>query len=255
MAQISTNLIVRGEAVQALYSQFRAGNLVVNRRYQRKLVWSVDEKQSFIDSLMKQLPVPLILVAERQSEAGPRLEIIDGLQRLDAVFSFVNNGFPAGDGSGRYFDLQTLAETKEDLDAGRLKQQRKKLARAVCTHFAGYNLPLSVYRASTDEEVDEIFRRINSGGRHLSRQDLRQAGSTSNFANLVRSVAAAFGETSVFATSWTYVTCRRSASRRRGMSRVSLSMRFRGSSSACSIVSKSGSLVTRRSWRICSPQC
>jgi hypothetical protein len=190
MAQISTNLIVRGEAVQALYSQFRAGNLVVNRRYQRKLVWSVDEKQSFIDSLMKQLPVPLILVAERQSEAGPRLEIIDGLQRLDAVFSFVNNGFPAGDGSGRYFDLQTLAETKEDLDAGRLKQQRKKLARAVCTHFAGYNLPLSVYRASTDEEVDEIFRRINSGGRHLSRQDLRQAGSTSNFANLVRSVAA-----------------------------------------------------------------
>jgi len=187
VTQLSTNLIVRGEAVQALYSQFRAGNLVVNRRYQRKLVWSVEEKQSFIDSLMQQLPVPLILVAERQSEAGPRLEIIDGLQRLDAVFSFVNNGFPAADG---YFDLETLAETKEELDTRQLKQQKKKLPREVCTRFAGYNLPLSVYRASNDDEVDEIFRRINSGGRHLSRQDLRQAGSTSNFADLVRSVAA-----------------------------------------------------------------
>lgn len=187
MAQLSTNLIVRGEAVQALYAQYRAGNLVVNRRYQRKLVWSVEEKQSFIDSLMQQLPVPLILVAERKGEEGARLEIIDGLQRLDAVFSFVNNAFPVGDG---YFDLETLAETKEEFDARRLKQKSRKLPRDVCTRFAGYNLPLSVYRADSDAEVDEVFRRINSGGRHLSRLDLRQAGSTSNFADLVRDVAA-----------------------------------------------------------------
>ncbi len=182
MAQLSTNLIVRGEAVQALYTQFRAGNLVVNRRYQRKLVWSVEEKESFVDSLMKQLPVPLILVAERKSNDGPRLEIIDGLQRLDAVFSFVDNGFPLGN---QYFDLETLAETKQALDTGQLKQRSEKLERDACTRFAGYNLPLSVYRAEADDEVDEVFRRINSGGRHLSRQDLRQAGSTSNFANLV----------------------------------------------------------------------
>jgi hypothetical protein len=187
MAQLSTNLIVRGEAVQALYTQFRAGNLVVNRRYQRKLVWSVEEKQSFVDSLMKQLPVPLILVAERQSDGGARLEIIDGLQRLDAVFSFVNNGFPLDE---KFFDLETLAETKQELDQGRLKQRGNKLDRELCTRFAGYNLPLSVYRAETDDEVDEVFRRINSGGRHLSRQDLRQAGSTSNFADLVRDIAA-----------------------------------------------------------------
>ncbi|MFL5910443.1 MAG: DUF262 domain-containing protein [Gaiellaceae bacterium] len=187
MAQLSTNLIVRGEAVQALFAQYRAGNLVVNRRYQRKLVWSVDEKESFIDSLMQQLPVPLILVAERKGEERARLEIIDGLQRLDAVFSFVNNQFAV---HGGYFDLETLAETKEDFDARRLKQKRRVLPRDLCTRFAGYNLPLSVYRADSDAEVDEIFRRINSGGRHLSRQDLRQAGSTSNFADLVREVAA-----------------------------------------------------------------
>lgn len=187
MADLNTNLIVRGESVQSLYSQFRAGQLLVNRRYQRKLVWSVEEKQSFIDSLMTQLPVPLILVAERQSEAGRRLEIIDGLQRLNAVFSFIENAFPVSDG---YFDLDTLAETKALADSQELAQRSPRLRRDECTKLAGYNLPLSVYRAGSDSEVDEIFRRINSGGRHLSRQDLRQAGSTSHFAALVRKVAA-----------------------------------------------------------------
>lgn len=187
MAQLTTNLIVRGESVQSLYSQFRSGNLVVNRRYQRKLVWSVEEKQAFVDSLQQQLPVPLILVAERQGANPPHLEIIDGLQRLDAVFSFINNSFSL---DGGYFDLATLAETKEALDAGELVQKQPKLDRALCTRFVGYSLPLSVYRAASDEVVDEVFRRINSGGRHLSRQDLRQAGSTSNFANLVRDLSA-----------------------------------------------------------------
>ncbi len=187
MAQLSTNLIVRGESVQALYSQFRSGTLVVNRRYQRKLVWSVDEKQLFVESLQKQLPVPLILVAERATDSGVRLEIIDGLQRLDAVFGFINNTFPV---ANAYFDLATLAESKDALDAGKLIQKEPKLARETCIRIAGYSLPLSVYRAATDDEVDEVFRRINSGGRHLSRQDLRQAGSTSNFANLVRDLAA-----------------------------------------------------------------
>lgn len=187
MAQLSTNLIVRGESVQALYAQFRAGNLVVNRRYQRKLVWSIEEKISFVDSLQRQLPVPLILVAERSSGNITRLEIIDGLQRLDAVFGFINNSFGTSAG---HFDLATLAESKVALDSGELTQKTPILPREACISFAGYSLPLSVYRAATDDEVDEIFRRINSGGRHLSQQDLRQAGSTSRFASIVRDLAA-----------------------------------------------------------------
>jgi hypothetical protein len=187
MTELSTNLVIRGEAVQALYSQYSAGHLVVNRRYQRKLVWSIEEKQAFIDSLVRRLPVPLILAAERTTSGGTHLEIIDGLQRLEAVFAFVNNAYPL---EGHYFDLETLAETKQALDNGSLLQRHPTLSREQCTQLAGYNLPISVYRASDDETVDDVFRRINSGGRHLSRQEIRQAGSLSNFAELVREVAA-----------------------------------------------------------------
>jgi hypothetical protein len=38
--------------------------------------------------------------------------------------------------------------------------------------------------------VEEVFRRINSGGRQLSRQELRAAGATNAFADCVRKISA-----------------------------------------------------------------
>ena len=60
----STHLIVRPDSVQKLYTEYLAQRFAVNRRYQRKLVWTVEEKRALIDSILRDLPVPLILVAE-----------------------------------------------------------------------------------------------------------------------------------------------------------------------------------------------
>lgn len=48
---------------------------------------------------------------------------------------------------------------------------------------------MSTYRAPDEALVEEVFRRINSNGRYLSRQEIRQAGAISNFADLVRDVS------------------------------------------------------------------
>ena len=58
---MQNNLNIRGEPIQAVYTNFRLGKFIVNRRYQRKLVWTLLEKQRFIDSLINQFPVPLFL--------------------------------------------------------------------------------------------------------------------------------------------------------------------------------------------------
>src|SRR5689334_9637275 len=60
----ATELSVQGESIQQLYSQFTQGRFLVNRRYQRKLVWSVEEKARLVDSVLNRLPIPLILLAE-----------------------------------------------------------------------------------------------------------------------------------------------------------------------------------------------
>ncbi|MFI7679547.1 DUF262 domain-containing protein [Actinophytocola sp. NPDC049390] len=186
MAELSSNLIVRGENVQTLYNSYVNNSFVVNRRYQRKLVWILPEKQAFIDSLQKQLPVPLVLTAERLVDEQPVFEIIDGLQRLNAIFSFIENAYPL---DGKYFDLETLAETKLRRDDGLLIQREPKLARTDCVRIANYVLPMSTYRTPGEALVEEVFRRINSNGRYLSRQEIRQAGAVSNFSDLVREVS------------------------------------------------------------------
>jgi uncharacterized protein with ParB-like and HNH nuclease domain len=54
--------IPRGMTVTEAYRIFRAEKLVVNRTYQRKLVWTLDEKIKLIDSILKGYPIPLFVL-------------------------------------------------------------------------------------------------------------------------------------------------------------------------------------------------
>ncbi|NII40905.1 hypothetical protein E9228_001541 [Curtobacterium flaccumfaciens] len=183
MARVEQDLAVRSESVQRLYGLYIADRFEVNRRYQRKLVWSVEEKQKLVDSMLRDLPLPLFLVAELTTGTDASLELIDGLQRLNAIFAFLENEYPI---NGKYFDLDALADTKLMKDEGRLEQKEPKLEREASTDFVNYTVALSVYRAADQASIEEVFRRINSGGRRLSRQSLRQAGTVSSLADLVR---------------------------------------------------------------------
>jgi RNAse (barnase) inhibitor barstar len=179
-------LTVKGDSVERIYGNFRAQRYLVNRRYQRKLVWTLDEKRSFIDSIAKGYPVPIVLLAEVRAADRTVFEIIDGMQRLNAIMAFLENEYPV---DGAYFDLNTMAATKALLDAGHLEQKEPKLPRDLCVAIASYPAPFSIYESSQEQEVDEVFRRINSGGRKLSRQELRIAGSTGHFSQVVRTIA------------------------------------------------------------------
>jgi hypothetical protein len=183
---MQNELSVRSENVQAVYGLYRNESLLVNRRYQRKLVWSIEEKQSFLDSIVQGFPVPIFLLAETQYKQKDVFEIIDGMQRMNAINSFVENEY---DLNGKYFDLNTMVETKELLDSGFLRQKEPILEREKCSLIARYPLPISVYSFNDDKKVDEVFRRINSNGRYLSGQELRSAGALGKFPNLVRKIA------------------------------------------------------------------
>lgn len=184
---MQNNLNIRGEPVQSIYSEYKQGKYIVNRRYQRKLVWSLAEKQRFIDSLLNQFPVPLFLgVIFEHSEKGRCFEILDGMQRLEAITSFIDGNYPV---NGKYFDLSVVAETNRLMQEGVLKQQEPRLEFDACKKLLNYPLPISSSNYTSKDSVDETFRRINTGGVRLSRQEVRQAGVTSGFSQLVRKSA------------------------------------------------------------------
>lgn len=177
--------------IQSIYSWFREDKLLVNRRYQRKLVWTLDEKQRLIESILKGYPIPAILLAERQTGADDEFEIIDGLQRLHAIVSFIENGFKTVD--GKYFNVKEFATAKRFADEGLFFEQAAEaellLTSKEVSAILDYTLGMSIMRNATDDEIDDVFGRINTYGHRLSDQERRQAGVENDFSNMVRDIA------------------------------------------------------------------
>jgi hypothetical protein len=176
-----------------MYRDYRDGTLVVNRQYQRKLVWTVAEKVKLIDSILLNYPIPLILLAEKPAaEPGgnPIIEVIDGMQRLNAIFSFIEHGFLV---DGKCFDLEELARARQANEAGlfsAFSDDVKRMLPKDCSGFLDYQLAVTAFSGEDKARITDIFGRINSGGKQLSDQERRQAGVLSGFAELVRELAA-----------------------------------------------------------------
>ncbi|WP_299780858.1 DUF262 domain-containing protein [uncultured Formosa sp.] len=176
----------RGMSLQEAYRNYSEGKFLVNRKYQRKLVWTVDEKEYLIDSIINDLPIPLILLA--QTDDG-KLEIIDGLQRLNAIISFIENRFPI---NGKYFDTKQSSRAKQSSEEGlftAITDEKDLLDPKICANFLDYQLAITIYPTDNESEITDIFGRINSGGKQLSPQEKRQAGMLDVLADTVRKVS------------------------------------------------------------------
>lgn len=181
----------KGIGIPELYRLYRTGKLIVNRRYQRKLVWTKVEKASLVESVLLNYPIPLILLGEVTLSDGTKgYEIIDGMQRLNALFGFLENQFPVND---YLFDIKEHSFAKDLSSQNVFKpldlENSKLLDPKECAKYLEYQLAVTIYQPKSPSEIQDIFNRINSNGKHLSPQEVRQAGVTSRFSELVRSLA------------------------------------------------------------------
>ncbi len=179
-----------GMSIQSLYRLYREEKLIVNRKYQRKLVWSLEEKQGLIDSLTKNYPIPLILLAKTDDGVKLIYEIMDGVQRLNAIFSFIENKLSL---ENKYFDITQFATAKIMADKGMFvpvtHEDNEFLTPEKCSEFLDYQLAVTQFTSQSEFEITDIFGRINSGGRQLSNQERRQAGTIDDFTTLVREIS------------------------------------------------------------------
>lgn len=174
--------------IQSLYTMYSENRLYVNRRYQRKLVWTLEEKQKLIDSILNKYPIPAILIAEREEAAGT-YEIIDGLQRLHAIMSFIETSFP--ETQGRIFDLSHYPSAKRRADEAYFipTESADLLTQKEVGTILDYPFAMSVMRGASEDEINDVFGRINTYGHRLSDQERRQAGIQNSFSEMVRSIA------------------------------------------------------------------
>lgn len=100
-----------------MYRKYAEEEIDLNPEYQRELVWTDKQKQDYILAILKQRAKITPVIIEKLTEQGTVLyEILDGKQRLTALFDYIDNKYPLK--SGEYFkdlsakDMNVITQTR-----------------------------------------------------------------------------------------------------------------------------------------------
>ena len=131
--------------------------------YQRRGdAWSLDRRQLFIDSLLNGYDTPKLYLHDLRGRHPTKVyAIVDGKQRLTALWSFAADGFPLADDfrvePGNVPDLPSTARPP----SGAL--HFSQLDRHWQGVLLGTFLSVVLIRDATEADIDELFSRLNNG--------------------------------------------------------------------------------------------
>ncbi|MFE4105737.1 DUF262 domain-containing protein [Almyronema epifaneia] len=165
--------------VETLVSWVNRGKLNLQPDFQRNFVWPTSRASRLIESLLLEIPIPVIYVAEERNRT---YSVVDGQQRLTSICAFVNGQFPGGN-DFKLSGLQVLTElnrkTFNDLD---MDLQESIL---------NFILRLIVIEEDSDPDVKfEVFERLNLGAEKLNDQEVRNCVYRGNYNELLRELVA-----------------------------------------------------------------
>jgi hypothetical protein len=160
-----------------LFRLYSSGKMEIQPDFQREIVWKKDERARFIDSLVKQLPIPSMCFS--LDPRNQRWKVIDGLQRMTSIVDFL------GDNEWRLAaldDIHPLLRGNTNVALRTGNEQSTILYSAV----ENVTVPVTVIRCDYSKSdhmryLFTIFHRLNSGGIRLNNQEIRNCIYTGTF--------------------------------------------------------------------------
>lgn len=153
------------------------GRLVLRPAFQRNLVWNDEQRSYLIDSILRNFPIPELYVHIDVDERGVKeiWTVVDGQQRLSTCIAFLGDRLRL---TGRNLGPAWAGRLFSELDEG-LKRRFKR-----------YELLFRKLPDISDEQIREIFQRLNRVVEPLLPQELRHAAYTGPYINLIETIAA-----------------------------------------------------------------
>lgn len=164
-----------------LFRMYKQGILEIHPEFQREIVWNPPAQTRFIDSLIKQLPIPSMCFSldfKRQ-----KWQVIDGLQRIFTIIKFL---------SLEDWSLSKLTDIDSRISGKHLDEfaDENSELHDLYIRVENLTLPITVIRCdygkkSHSEYLFTIFHRLNSGGVKLNNQEIRNCIYSGNFNHLI----------------------------------------------------------------------
>lgn len=149
------------------------GELQLNPKFQRGSVWTAPAKSYLIDSILRGYPIPKLLLRtsiDRDSRRTIR-DVVDGQQRLRTIIEFASGKLALGPKAKEYRGQRYL-----DLDDDKKDE------------FLAYKLTCEQLINASDDDVLEVFVRINSYAVPVTEAELRNARFENDFTDAVREI-------------------------------------------------------------------
>ena len=171
-----TRRVTSKHTVADLHQLYTAGQLNLAPEFQRNSVWPRRAKAYLIDSLLADRPIPVFFFERHASAQTGRIafSVIDGQQRLRAIFEFLDDQFRLTESEGRPYEGLRFSEL--DSDTQRLLLE--------------YDLLVEQLLGYTDREIRDVFIRLNRFVARLAPQELRHADTRGAFHDFVERIGA-----------------------------------------------------------------
>lgn len=164
--------------IEGLYRQYQKGRLLIQPDYQRKYVWDAKKASLLIESILMNIPIPIVYLAATKDE---KINVIDGQQRLTSIFSFLSGNYP----DGKEFKLTGL-QVLTDLKGKSFKDLDESTQNKICD----YSIRTITFSAYSDPDLQyEIFTRLNTGSVALNTQELRNCVYRGEFNEFIKELA------------------------------------------------------------------
>lgn len=147
-------------SLRQIFDMIKSGDLDLNPDFQRNLVWDNFRKSRLIESILLRIPLPMFYFS--QDDDGV-LAVVDGLQRLHAIYEFMQNKLVLR-------DLEYL----DNCNNCTYSDPNNKIDEKYIRWFNMTQIVVNVIDPQSPAKVKfDVFRRINTGGRPLNAQELR----------------------------------------------------------------------------------
>lgn len=127
--------------ISDLIGMIKRGELILQPSFQRKLVWNLKHKESFIDTILNGYPFPEIYIAQSGIDIQTfqaKQVVVDGQQRLSTILNYL-------EGVDMFKNIPKFCALDEEIQKS----------------FLSYDVVVRDLKDASEETIKEIFRRIN----------------------------------------------------------------------------------------------